>query len=191
MSKLVSVQLCECGCGLPTPLSDRTDATLGLRKGEPRRFRKGHRITTPWQDNFWKYVTRGGPKDCWEWLGSKTDDGYGVFHVRRLTEAWNKGAHRVAYELLVGPIGEGLTLDHTCVNTSCINPAHLEPVTQRENLLRGNTVNAINAAKTHCINGHAFTVENTYIRPDDGTRMCKECGRDSQRKYQRRLAARG
>ena len=183
------VKLCECGCGLPAPLSHMTNASLGLRKGEPRRFRKGHRLTCDWRELFWKFVVLGGPDDCWEWTGGCNKDGYGIFHVQRITARWNRCAHRVAYELLVGQIPSGLTLDHTCTNTSCVNPRHLEPVTQRVNLLRGNTVNAVNAAKTHCIHGHEFTLENTYRRPDNGTRACKTCMRETSQRIQSRKAA--
>ena len=99
----------------------------------------------------------------------------------------NKAAHRVMYELFVGPIPEKLQLDHLCRNRPCFNPKHLEPVTARENLLRGETHAAINASKTHCKRGHAFTPENTI---DCGNgRGCRECGRIRAREYARRKAS--
>jgi hypothetical protein len=97
-------------------------------------------------------------------------------------------AHRVAYEMLVGTIPKGLDLDHICHNGSgcgggescphrrCVNPDHLEPVTHRENMLRGETVAAMHARKTHCIHGHEFTPENTRIKRD-GSRNCRACDR--------------
>jgi hypothetical protein len=83
-------------------------------------------------------------------------------------------SHRIAYQLLVGPIPDGLVLDHLCRNRACCNPRHIEPVSQRENLMRGETVCASHAIKTHCINGHAFDEANTYI-DREGKRKCREC----------------
>lgn len=83
-------------------------------------------------------------------------------------------AHRLTWRLLVGDIPDGLEVDHLCRVRACCNPAHLELVTHRENTLRGNTVTAINAAKTHCVHGHPFSEENT-IRRNDGGRKCRAC----------------
>jgi hypothetical protein len=85
-------------------------------------------------------------------------------------------AHRAFYDLLVGPIPEGLTLDHLCRNTPCVNPEHLEPVTQRENNLRADdSPTTQNARKTHCKRGHEFTPENTTVC--NGSRYCRACMR--------------
>lgn len=105
---------------------------------------------------------------CWLWTGGLSH-GYGHFSDR----GWQGGAYRWAYEHWVGPIPEGLDLDHLCRITSCVNPAHLEPVTHRENLLRGETFQAANAAKTHCPAGHAYDAKNTYIYRDK--RYCRAC----------------
>ena len=109
---------------------------------------------------------------CWVWTAYRDRDGYGV-----VSDTSNRGrrAHRAVYELHVGPIPEGLQLDHLCRNTGCVNPAHLEPVTCRVNLLRGDTVNARNAQKTHCKRGHEFTPENTGRQPRG--RYCRTCSR--------------
>lgn len=123
---------------------------------------------------------------CWLWLGSGDGQwGYGRFNV---TTAKTKQAHRVAYEMYVGPIPAGLTLDHKCRVVCCVNPQHLEPVTSLENVRRGTSFAVLNAAKTHCDNGHEFTLENTYTRPD-GFRSCRACGRQSAAAYRRRRAA--
>ena len=92
---------------------------------------------------FWERVQKGdGGWACWEWLGGKDRFGYGLFEIAGTrAEREKQGrrtamAHRFAYETLVGPIPDGLTLDHLCRNTSCVNPEHLEPVTEQENLAR-------------------------------------------------------
>ncbi|GAB1642509.1 HNH endonuclease signature motif containing protein [Krasilnikovia sp. MM14-A1259] len=110
---------------------------------------------------------------CWVWQGACIPKGYGKFYYRRRL----RNVHRVAYELLVGPIPEGMQIDHfVCENPPCCNPDHLRPVTVRENLLRSGGVAAQNAAKTHCSRGHEFTSENTYWRPTGG-RRCRACWR--------------
>jgi hypothetical protein len=125
-------------------------------------------------------VEAGG---CWRWLpGPACDFGYGNFWLNGTTIS----SHRASYLLHKGPIPDGLVLDHLCSNPICVNPAHLEPVTQRVNLLRGRTFQAGNASKTHCVNGHEFTPENTYYAPSRPTsRACKAC--QSERTRQRWL----
>lgn len=129
-----------------------------------------------WQDRFWFKVDKDGPNGCWVWLGEK-GRGYGSF--RRAEGARHERAHRVSYELLVGPIPDGLTIDHLCRNPSCVNPARLEPVTPRVNVLRGQTITAANAAKTHCVRGHELAGENLYSyvkasgRTGRGCRLCR------------------
>lgn len=107
------------------------------------------------------------PDGCWNWPGTLRTDGYGLFA--------GKLAHRVVYEALVGPIPEGLELDHLCRNHSCVNPWDLEPVTHEENIRRGESPWAQKARQTHCKYGHEFTPENTYRRGDTGSRMCRKC----------------
>ena len=121
---------------------------------------------------------------CWLWQNASTPPGYGVFYL------WGKQtyAHRASYELHVGPIPEGLVIDHLCRNRRCVNPEHLEPVTQRINLLRGETHTARNAAKTHCDNGHRYTEATTY-RYANGTRRCRRCGTEQARDRRERAKA--
>ena len=125
---------------------------------------------------FWAKVDKSDPEGCWLWTGALSD-GYGSFGIEGHR---TKGAHRYAYETLVGPVPSGLQLDHLCRVRNCVNPDHLEPVTQRENLLRSEGAAARNARKTHCENGHPFDDENTSST--NGKRRCRACGRESEQR---------
>jgi hypothetical protein len=114
---------------------------------------------------------RGGlPGGCWLWQGSKNKQGYGQMWLA----GRHMGAHRAAYILFVGPIPEGLFIDHLCGVPACVNPRHLEPVTNRENLLRGPGPAGRHARQTHCKRGHEFTLANTRISKR-GERICRAC----------------
>lgn len=119
---------------------------------------------------------------CWEWTGTRLPAGYGSF--------WWDGrksyAHRFAHEAYIGPIPEGLTIDHLCRNKWCVNPAHLEAVTQRVNTLRAPGPASEHAAQVACIHGHPFDAVNTYVAPN-GTRKCRECRRTTRRVAYQRL----
>jgi hypothetical protein len=129
---------------------------------------------------FWEKVQK--TETCWLWTAQIAKNGYGRFKPEYIA----RQAHRVAYELLIGPIPDGLQLDHLCRVRHCVNPAHLEPVTGRENILRGFAPSACRARQTECWRGHPFDDVNTYRRTD-GTRACRECNRDSVRRYKARL----
>ena len=144
-------------------------------------------------DRFWSKVDVGQWDECWPWTAGKEGKGYGTF--------WGNGgqmrAHRVAYELLVGPIPDGLTIDHVedwgCGNKMCCNPTHMEPVTAGENVRRAmrRRTHWANSAKTHCPQGHEYTPENTYAygSPRNGQR--RECRTCTLARLARRRAARG
>ncbi|WP_396021799.1 HNH endonuclease signature motif containing protein [Bacillus cereus group sp. BfR-BA-01522] len=96
----------------------------------------------------------------------------------------------MSYEMLKGPIEEGMVIDHLCRNRKCVNPLHLEQVTQRINLLRGEGMSAENVKKTHCPQGHEYTEENTYISKA-GSRYCRKCrAMYSNRSYWRKKGQR-
>ena len=134
---------------------------------------------------FWLKVEK--TEGCWLWTAYRRPDGYGQFRVgSRMVKA-----HRFAYELLVGPIPDGRETDHLCRVRHCVNPAHLEPVTHRENTLRGDTPAARNAAKTHCPQGHPLAEGN--LVPFDlrrGRRRCLTCHREQSREWMRAWTAR-
>lgn len=128
------------------------------------------KLTT--EARFWAKVEK--TDTCWLWTAHMARDGYGQFWAgKKLVRA-----HRYAYELLIGPIPKGLTLDHLCRIRHCVNPADLEPVTHRENILRGEGWSGLKARQTECIHGHPFDEANTYRRPTTG-RQCRACNRKS------------
>jgi hypothetical protein len=124
---------------------------------------------------------------CWNWTASMNGKGYGQITVA----GGMQKAHRAAYELIEGPIPAGLELDHLCRNRACINPAHLEPVTSRENTLRSPiSPSAINARKTHCPFGHEYTAENTLMRKGNRSRCCRACNREQCKQHRELVQAR-
>lgn len=137
----------------------------------------------PYMERLWSFVDRRGVDECWNWTGTKVRGGYGEISLGPLYGYRRSVSHRAVYEALVGPIPDGMELDHLCRNPSCVNPRHLEAVTHRENLRRSKNVVGMNIGKTHCKHGHEFTPENTYIRPDNGTRRCKACMALADRRY--------
>jgi hypothetical protein len=123
-------------------------------------------------------------KDCWIWKGARSSEGYARFYSgqnekKRSTYQY---VHRLVYEAFVGPIPEGLHIDHLCRNRACVNPEHLETVTPRVNLLRGAGPPAQNARKTHCKAGHSLA-EN--VRLYHGRRQCRECDKLQHRELRR------
>lgn len=119
---------------------------------------------------------------CWQWVGATTGTSNGMPYGRfRPPSQRAVMAHRWSYEAAVGPIPGGMQIDHLCRNTLCVNPAHLEPVVPRENIIRGTSPNASNAAKTHCIRGHELTQENCYTTKWPWNRECKLCARLASR----------
>lgn len=126
-------------------------------------------------DPLRRFLLKAWPVEgCWIWCGSLLlHGGYGQFNNGRTMVL----AHRWAYEHFVGPIPDGLDLDHLCRVRSCVNPEHLEPVTRSENLRRGYAARGV---KSHCAQGHPFDEVNTFPRHDGG-RGCRICRNNASR----------
>lgn len=143
----------------------------------------------PVADRIKRRVAIDPETGCWLWQGAiATKSGYGRMAINNGRFGGERVMiHRMSYETFVGPIPEGLVIDHPCRVRACCNPEHLEPVTQQVNLLRGETIYAANAAKTHCKFGHEFSPENTRIVPRG--RRCIACeGRRAREAVARKKA---
>lgn len=129
--------------------------------------------------------------ECWDWAAHRMKNGYGVFWSRDGEESRNWLAHRFSFQLFVGTIPDGLVIDHLCRNRACVNPAHLEPVTYRENTRRGFNPAADNARKTHCVHGHEFTPANTQRILQRGiwSRRCATCNRETVARHRKKQTA--
>jgi hypothetical protein len=124
---------------------------------------------------FFKYIDFTA--SCWLWTGSFDSGGYGRLRIGQRKYSL---AHRFSYQLFVGPVPEGLHLDHLCRVRSYVNPEHLEPVTRKENILRGMGAAAANARKTHCPAGHPYEGDN--LRSSQYGRQCRACEKNAYRK---------
>lgn len=154
---------------------------------------------TDFRTRFWAKVDKSGPVPecdqelgpCWLWTGAiHKNTGYGICAPAKDR---TMGVHVLAWELCVGDVFPGLSIDHLCRIKSCVNPRHLEPVTQAENVRRGTAGEASTArskAQTRCKRGHEFTEANTYMKTaGHAQRSCRACNSQSQRRLQARLAA--
>ena len=130
------------------------------------------RIIGDLEVRFWSKVVPAGALDCWRWGASLNDGGYGQIMIGNRPLR----AHRVAWELLRGDIPTGLVIDHLCRNRACVNPWHMEPVTNEVNIERGNFRSTRRPPKTHCPSGHEYVGDNIRIGTD-GYRSCRACER--------------
>lgn len=137
---------------------------------------------------FWAHVAiPQEPDGCWIWLGDLDESGYGRAVSMMLSPTRTKMAHRWTYEQRIGPIPEGLHLDHLCRIRCCVNPEHLEPVTVAENVRRG----VHGELREMCVHRHPVTAANTYLRRSDNTRRCRDCGALEMRAKRARETAMG
>ncbi len=175
----IPVGFCRCGCGQKTNPAKQGDTKRGYAAGEPQRFAPGHNGNRRPLRDRWEEKVERLPSGCWKWTGAIKKDGYG--YISRGTRPNRMAtAHHVSYELHVGPVDPGMDVDHLCRNRWCVNPAHLEAVTHRENCLRGVAPNMIAWRTGVCHRGHALTDDNVIINTrKSGTikRRCRTCAR--------------
>lgn len=140
---------------------------------------------------FWRKVDKGrGKSNCWNWLGAKSRSGYDTFNRSRRSPRGTMLAHRISLEIAGRPVPAGLVADHICRNPGCVNPDHLEAVTNRENTLRGTAGRhriIERVSVNHCANGHPFDHPNTYWFGK--WRQCKACKADHVRRKRAQSAA--
>lgn len=162
------------------PVPDEADVTHASHCREKRCVRPDHlrleaRRLDP-RERFDEHCIPEPNTGCWLWTGDQTPGGYAVLSYGGRTYC----AHRVSYERHIGPIPARLQLDHLCRTRCCVNPAHLEPVSNRENWLRGTSLSAKCAREARCAKGHPYDTANTLMRRD-GRRQCRACHRDRER----------
>lgn len=128
---------------------------------------------------FWASVDKSA--NCWNWIGWLDSHGYGTLHFGYK----HHRAHRISFEIHGGTLDQSMVLDHLCRNRKCVNPDHLEQVTNVENVMRGVSGPAINATKTHCKEGHELLGSNLYVDTSckNPKRKCKTCMRAATRRY--------
>jgi len=150
-------------------------------------------LTEQQLERFWEFVDKRGPDECWLWTGllhtggkhnEETYGQYGLF-VARAGGRGKHRAHRVSYFIAHGSLDSNLMIDHLCRNPQCVNPRHMEEVTNRTNQLRGDGPSGTNALVTHCVRGHLFSEENTWIEMIGGFphRRCRTCRKAASATY--------
>lgn len=135
------------------------------------------RRRTPLEQRFWRRVAIRFDSGCWEWQGQRFPHGYGRLARK---EGGTEYVHRIAYLLTHSYLPEGFDIDHLCRNRACCNPAHLEAVRHRENMMRGDTLPARQVTRTHCPRGHEYSEANTYHH--EGHRYCRACNNECRKR---------
>ena len=148
-------------------------------------------VAVPLEQRFWAKVVKGGPDECWLWIGAKARHGYGMIAVN----GKHRKAHRVAWEIANGAtFPEGMSACHTCDNPPCVNPAHIWPGTMKDNLRdaskKGRTWHP--PVKTHCPNGHPYEGDNLYMATHPGglkSQVCRTCQHIHNKKWREKRKA--
>ncbi len=178
-------------CNKPSKCRDlcATHYTRWYRHGDALIIKINKDLTD--EERFWEKVNKNGPIStyrpdlgpCWLWEGLLDKHGYGIAYrpSTKTKKKGNIGAHRKSYILINGAVGDNLDIDHLCRVHACVNPNHLEPVTHRENILRGENFAAQQVRRTECPYGHPYYGENLYVNPNNGQRKCRECMRRRDR----------
>lgn len=180
-------------CGKPFESEKKKQVTCSPSCRGTRAGRGNRKGTVP--ERFWPKVRRASVEQCWLWIGKWNDAGYGLFYM--FETGRDERAHRVSYELSVGPIAPGLELDHTCNNPPCVNPAHLEPVTHHENMLRmSRRGRHYLFGRTQCPNGHELTGNTRTVYRSTGKKetvctICEEARRAKWRQTHERKSRAG
>ncbi len=172
------LKLCECGCGEPAPLASRNHSPRGWKRGVHGHNGRVLRHPIEW---FYRVEDMGYATPCWVWIRSRHHiSGYGQY---KPVGRGSIVAHRYMYELNVGPIPGGLTLDHLCRVRPCVNPDHMDPVTIQENIRRGHSASTLAHLAGTCTRGHPAS--ESYIRkhgPRAGYAVyCRTCRREDRR----------
>jgi hypothetical protein len=191
VKRLQFVRVCDCGCGQPTTIATQTNLTQGGRvKGQPTRFVLGHtdkpRSRRSLEERFRAKFEQGAPDECWLWTGALKDTGYAALSRGGQGEGIVY-AHRLAVEFDGREIPEGMVIDHLCRVRHCVNPAHLEVVTQQVNIRRGEAPSILTARTGICKRGHV--IGDDYEERGNGKRACRKCIRITNREATKRYRA--
>lgn len=177
------------GCGAATHARELCASHYSrARRGVPfdRPMQRHWPVTA---HRFWSFVDSSrGSESCWLWLGPLNEQGYGKARLPKPVVSGPRGAHRVAWYWTFGCLpADGIQLDHLCRVRRCVNPAHLEEVTPRENTMRSDASSVAYSLRDRCDAGHELSGGNLAVRRD-GSRKCRRCHRDYMRQYRRRAA---
>ncbi len=172
---LKGCKLCGAACYSDATYCGKRCSSIAVKRGFAARPSR----TIEQVDELFRTKYRIDESGCWIWLTAKNKRSYGQFSFQ-LGDGTRKRtrAHRLSYELVHGPIPDGLHIDHLCCTPACCNPAHLEPVTSAENTRRW----LVSLGRTSCVNGHPFEPDNVYRPPNGRGRACRECKRASDRR---------